>query len=223
MQDSGDESITVYTKSAAALKKEYADVQLDTGEFQRKLTRCSLDACRGTCCYGGVKVDEEAAEILEQLAKERVSDFREIGLSLPELVVESTEWHGVAGNITALRPFPFRELVRDYPAHFDDTACVFLLDDSRCALQVLGELDGKHPWYYKPFSCSLLPIKIYNGEIHLFDYHSDPFRFPDYDGFISRTFCGRTSECGQPALITLKAELERLGRLLGRDLIKELD
>jgi hypothetical protein len=217
-----DSRPTVFSKSAAILKEQYADAKFDFAEFQRELTRCSLSTCRGMCCYGGVKVDDETATVLQQLAIERVSDFRNMGLSLPELVVESTEWHGVAGNITALKPFPFNSLVANYPKHFDQTACVFLLDDSRCGLQVLGELDGKHPWYYKPFSCWLLPIKIYDGEIHLFDYDSDPFRFPDYDGFISSIHCGRTSECGKPAVITLRAELEFLGQLLGRDLIREL-
>jgi hypothetical protein len=128
----------------------------------------------------------------------------------------------VPGNITALKSFPFQEMLPEYPQHFDQTACVFLLDDSHCGLQVLGQLDGKHPWYYKPFSCWLLPIKMYNGEIHLFDYYGDPFRFPDYDGFFACIFCGRTSECGQPAAITLRVELEFLGRLLDRDLLAEL-
>jgi hypothetical protein len=217
-----DDSLTVFSKSAIILKKEYANAKFDFTEFQRKLTRCSLNTCRGMCCYGGVKVDDETATVLQQLATERASDFRAMGLSLPELVVKATEWHGVRGNITALKPFPFRELVDEYPKHFDQTACVFLLNDSRCGLQALGEMDGKHPWYYKPFSCWLLPIKIYDGEIHLFDYDSDPFRFPDYDGFFSRIFCGRTEECGQPAAIALRPELEFLGRLLDRGLVAEL-
>ena len=217
-----DDSLTAFSKSAAILKEQYAAANFQFNEFQRKITRCSLSTCRGMCCYGGVKVDDETAAVLQRLAIERASDFRDMGLSLPELVVEATEWRGAPGNITVLKPFPFRELVREYPKHFDETACVFLLDDSRCGLQVLGELDGKHPWYYKPFSCWLLPIKIYDGEVHLFDYDSDPFRFPDYDGFISRIFCGRTEECGHPAAIALQPELEFLGRLLDRDLVAEL-
>jgi hypothetical protein len=175
------------------------------------------------CCYGGVSVDDDTAEVLQRLSVERGSDFRAMGLTLPESVVTSSEWQGVVGNITALKPRPFRSLVAEYPAHFEETACAFLLDDGRCGLQVLAEIDGKHPWYYKPFSCWLLPIKICNGKIHLFDYATDPFRFPDYDGFISRTFCGRTADCGQPAAEVLKPELEFLGRLLHRDLIGEIE
>ena len=92
-----------------------------------------------------------------------------MGLELPEAVVAPTEWHGTVGNITALKTFAFRSLDENYPAHFDETACVFLLDDARCGLQVLAGRDGKHPWYYKPLSCWLLPIKISDSEIHLYD------------------------------------------------------
>ena len=74
-----------------------------------------------------------------------------------------------------------------------------------------------------PISCWLLPIKISNSEIHLYDYTSDPFRFPDYDGFVSCTSCGQTSPCGLPAAEVLKPELEFLGQLLHRDLINEVN
>src|SRR3981081_4612673 len=81
-----------------------------------------------------------------------------MGLELPEKVVAPTESHRIAGNITALKPRPFRSLVENYPAHFDETVCVFLLEDARCGLQVLADRDATHLWYYKPFSCWLLPF-----------------------------------------------------------------
>jgi hypothetical protein len=52
---------------------------------------------------------------------------------------------------------------------------------------------------------------------------TDPFRFTDCDGFISRTFCGRTSQCGQTAAEVLKLELVFLGQLLKPDLISEVN
>jgi hypothetical protein len=174
------------------------------------------------CCYGGVSVDKDTADVIQKLATERKSDFKKMGLDLPEAVVAPTEWHGVVGNITALKPRPFRSMVEGYPNHFDETACVFLMEDARCGLQVLSEIDGKHPWYYKPFSCWLLPIKIWEGEIRLFNKESDPFLYPGYTGFISCILCGRTDESGSPASELLKPELEYLGKILGRDLIEEL-
>jgi hypothetical protein len=174
------------------------------------------------CCYGGVSVDNDTAEVLQRLATERKSDFQKMGLDLPNPVVAPTEWHGVKANITALKPRNFRSRVKDYPAHFDETACAFLMEDARCGLQVLAEMDGKHPWYYKPFSCWLLPIKLWKGAIRLFDKITDPFLYPDYPGFISCIHCGRTDESGAPASELLTPELEYLGKLLNRDLIGEL-
>lgn len=214
-------TITVFRGSEIALRKQYGNAPLDPEEFQHKVSRCSLASCRGTCCYGGVRVDEGTAEVLQQLSHDRASDFRKMGLSLPSAVVERTEWQGVPGTITVLKPFPFRSLVAEYPAHFTETACTFLMDDGRCGLQVLADMDGKHPWYYKPFSCWLLPIKLWNYEIRLFNKETDPFRFLGYDGFISQTFCGRTSECGLPAVQVLEPELSYLGQILNRDLMKE--
>jgi hypothetical protein len=213
--------VTAFAKSAEALRRRYGNVSLNASEFNRKLTRCSL-SCKGMCCYGGVSVDNDTADVLQNLARERKSDFQEMGLDLPDPVVAPTEWHSIMGNITGLKPRDFRTRVKDYPAHFDETACVFLMEDARCGLQVLAQNEGKHPWYYKPFSCWLLPIKLWDGAIRLFDRMTDPFIYPDYPGFISRTFCGRTDEKGVPASELLTPELEYLGEILNRDLIGEL-
>jgi hypothetical protein len=146
-----------------------------------------------------------------------------MGLNLPEKVIEKSEWNGIKGVKTSVRPFPFRSLVKDYPTHFNETACVFLLEDGRCGLQILSEQEGKHPWYYKPFTCWLQPIKLTDSTIRLYDETSDPNKLPNYDGFVIRTFCGRTETCGRPAAEVLKEELDFLGKLLGRDLLSELE
>jgi hypothetical protein len=112
--------------------------------------------------------------------------------------------------------------LEDYPVHFNETACVFLLNDGRCGLQILSERDGKHPRYYKPFTCWLQPIKLSDSAVRLYDETTDPNKLPDYDGFVIRTFCGRTEECGQPAAEVLKEEIDFLGDLLDRDLLAEV-
>jgi hypothetical protein len=214
-------TVTAFRDSEIALREQYGSARLNAKEFQRKISRCSLASCKGTCCYGGVRVDDDTARVLQQLSHDRASAFRKIGLNLPSNVVARTEWRGTVGNITVLKPFPFRSLVPKFPAHFDETACTFLLDDGRCSLQVLAGLDDKHPWYYKPFSCWLLPIKLWKTEIRLFNKETDPFRFLDYDGFISQTFCGQTAKCGLPAVQVLEPELTYLGHILNRDLVSE--
>ena len=214
--------LTAFEESETTLRERLQHVGLNPQEFQRKLARCSLGNCRGMCCYGGVAVDDRTGAVLQKLSAERAADFRDMGLELPETIVNRTEWGGVPCNITALKPRSFRAALANYPEHFEETACAFLMDDARCGLQVLADLDGKHQWYYKPFSCWLLPIKILNDEIHLYDYETDPFRFPNYDGFVSRICCGRTRENDLPAAEVLQPELEFLGQILDRDLISEV-
>lgn len=209
--------VTVFAAAEAALRDRLKTASIDAREFRRRLTCCSLADCRGVCCYDGVPVDDDTAGVVQWLSKERAADFQEMGLSLPNEVIVDNEWHGVVSKKTAVRPFPFRSLVRDYPDHFADTACVFLLDDGRCGLQVLAERDGEHPWYYKPIGCWLHPIKITGSAIRLYDEASDPDRRPGYDGFACRTFCGRTASDGCPAAELLKEELQYLGRILNRD------
>jgi hypothetical protein len=217
-----NEGLTAFHRAERSLRERCADARLNAGEFQRKLSRCSLATCRGTCCYDGIPVDEDTASVLTQLAAERAASFADIGLELPEAVIVDSEWRGATGRKTAVKPFPFRSAVSDFPRHFNETACIFLLDDGRCGLQVIATGEGKHPWYYKPFACWLHPIKLSAAGIRLYDEATDPDRFPGYDGFACRTHCGRASSSGAAAAQVLGEELEFLGKLLGRDLLREL-
>lgn len=223
MDNNGDRTsghLTAFAGAEAALAESCAAAPVDSAAFRRKLSRCSLHRCHGTCCYDGVHVGDDTAAVLQRLADQRADEFREMGLRLPDAVIVHEQWRGSEPSAkTAVKPFPFKSVVEDYPAHFNDTACVFLLEDARCGLQVLAERDGKHPWYYKPFSCWLHPISVSASEITLPDDQTDPHRFPDYDGFASKTFCGRTCDGGQPAAEVLRAELEFLGHLLHRDIL----
>jgi hypothetical protein len=225
MRDQDDQSgddLTAFKTAQLSLRKRLGAARVDPAEFQRKITRCSLSKCRGMCCYDGASVDTDTAAEIQRLASERASEFETMGLSLPDAVIVNSEWNGVVGTKTATKPFPYRSLVDGYPKHFNETACVFLLEDGRCGLQILSESDGKNPWYYKPFTCWLQPIKLTDTDIRLYDEATDPYRFPDYDGFVIRTFCGRTEQCGQPAAEVLKEEIDFLGKLLDRDLSAEV-
>lgn len=46
------------------------------------------------------------------------------------------------------------------PTHYGRSACVFLRDDSKCALQMAGDANGLHPWRFKPFYCILHPLDL---------------------------------------------------------------
>jgi hypothetical protein len=215
-------ALTAFTTSQKTLRNKLASATIGRTEFARKIKRCSLDSCRGMCCYDGASVDAATATKIQKVSDQHRPRFSSMGLSLPDVVIEKNEWNGVVGFRTAVRPFTFRSQVENFPEHFNETACVFLLDDGRCGLQVLSEQDGKHPWFYKPFTCWLQPIKLTDDAIRLYDEESDPNKLPNYDGFVIRTCCGRNEPNGRPAAEVLREELEFLSKLLDRDLLAEL-
>ena len=206
---------TAFPATERALRAALAGAELDASSFERRLAPCDLARCGGTCCHDGVHVNPEVALVLENLARREGEFFRAVGLNLPDPVVVEEETEEGRVRRTALRPRPFHALVEDYPPHFADTACAFLTEDALCGLQLLAEARGKHPWHYKPMACWLHPISISPERIELHDEGSDPYR----GGFTTQTHCGRTAACGRPAREVLRAELEFLGEVLGRDLL----
>jgi hypothetical protein len=218
-------SLTAFARAEADLRGRLASASVDAASFNRPLSRCSLAHCRGMCCYDGVYVSDDEAEVIQALATREGEFFRAQGLELPEQVIVDGEWEGVvAGKKTAVVSHPFSREVPGFPKHFNDTACVFHMDDGRCALQVLSEAHGRHPWYYKPLTCWLHPISIAPGEggqgavVLLESVESDPYRVPGYDGYAAYTFCGRTDPCGQPASSVLDDEITFLSAIVGRNL-----
>jgi hypothetical protein len=198
---------------------------VDAESFRRPLSRCEISACRGMCCYDGVYVDREAAAVIERVASEHAGFFAGLDLQLPDQVIVEGDWAWKRGGLkTAVRHRPFSTIVEGFPAHFTDTACVFLAGDGRCSLQLLSAHLGRHPWYYKPMKCWQHPMTL-EGEaeavLRLHSDRTDPYRLPGYEGFVSRIFCGRTCPGGAPASVVLADELAFLSRIVGRDLLAE--
>ena len=225
-------SYSAYGATLSSLRALVRDLEIDHQALWRHLQPCDLGRCRGTCCHDGVYLDPDEAPVLEALVDQARSEIESTGVSLPESPIVSGSWRGtVSGPKTATRPEPMAERAEAYPAHFPDTACVFLLPDARCALQQLAVDRGLDPWYYKPATCWLHPLSIEAplrpggpSRLTLHTPQSDPQRLPDYDGFTSRTPCGTIrTDSGRPAWQVLRAELDRLGRIGGRDLIGEIE
>jgi hypothetical protein len=224
-----EEPYTAFPHHEAGLKETLAGARLDRPSFARPLSRCRIESCRGMCCYDGVYVDESTAEVLRRVAREEAPFFRDLGLSLPPEVIVQGEWEGlVSGLKTAVVPRPFSAEVDGFPAHFEDTACVFLLPDGRCSLQALSLARGRHPWYYKPSTCWLHPITIEPATddagptVRLESEATDPYRQADYPGYAPQTFCGRFGPAGRPGSEVLAPELAFLGAIAGRDFLAEL-
>ena len=220
-----DVSLTGYPLSEKRLRQNLSKVVLDLKAFEQKLIRCELSSCRGMCCYDGVYVDEDAASAIQKLAEEEADFFEGLGLNLPEHVIIKGTWEGLSGLKTAVREHPFSAEISDYPAHFNNTSCVFRLQDGRCSLQLLSVERGFHRWYFKPFSCWLHPIHIsYKAgipRINLYSRETDPNHLENYDGFVSKTKCGAVRECGEKAHQVLREELEYLGKITDQDLLSQ--
>jgi len=117
--------------------------------------RCRLTECRAACCLHGVWLDwEEWQEILLYAP-----------LIIPHMPVDLNDPRGWVDGRIEDDPFtPSRRVIhsRVLPdaSHYGGTACVFLRDDYKCALQVAGEQAGLHPWRFKPFYCILHPLDL---------------------------------------------------------------
>jgi len=168
-------SLTAFPDTEKWLREACADAELDKPAFQRRLARCDLVGCRGMCCYDGVYVDGNTAEVLQRISQERAADFEEIGVTLPGAVITEGIWRDHSSGLkTATKPVDMRSKVSGFPGHFDDTSCVFRADDGRCSLQTLGAKTGHHPWFYKPVVCWLHPINVSPERITI--YHENTIR-----------------------------------------------
>lgn len=208
--------LTAFPEMEAELRLRLARAPVRVDSFTRKIARCSTASCLGMCCYDGIYLSRDEPEVLREVSVRHAEFFASIGVALPA---------EVAAEKTATRARPFSVLVEGFPAHFKDTACVFLTGDGLCSLQMLSESLGLHPWFYKPAGCWLHPLALSDADgpaILLDSRETDPFRDAGYDGYVDSTHCGRTCQSGNPGWEVLSTELAFLGRIIGRDLADEI-
>jgi len=225
-QENDEAGVTAYAEEEADLRRRMEGGSVDAGSFRRPVARCEIAACRGMCCYDGVYVSRGSAAVIERVAMRHAEFFAGLDLQRPDRVIVEGSWPWKPGGLkTAVTHRGFSTAVNGFPSHFSDTACVFLTRDGHCALQLLSVHLGRHPWYYKPVKCWMHPITL-EGDARavllLHDARTDPYRFPGYDGFVSRIFCGKTCAGGAPASVVLADELTFLSRIVGRDLVAEV-
>ena len=131
------------------------------------MQRCKLDECRAACCLHGVWVD--LVEVREILAQARL-----IKAHLPHERRNPQEWfegrqetdqYSLSGEVR-------HTTVVEDASHYGGTACIFLRDDHKCALQTAGEAAEARPWGFKPFYCILHPLTLdEEGRITLDETH----------------------------------------------------
>src|SRR5262245_8496096 len=193
------DTLTAFPATERAYREAVAVRQVDRASFDRPLARCDLARCRGSCCATGVAVNDETAAVLRRLVARERDWFRSIGIDLPDDVIASPpEAIALGQGRTALAPRQFHGTVDGFADHFPDAACVFLLGDGRCSLQVLSVVRGHHPWYFKPMPCWLHPIIVSDEAVTVPDEQADHLPGHEGEGFVTSTLCGRTSACGRP-------------------------
>jgi hypothetical protein len=119
------------------------------------MQRCKLLECRGACCLYGVWVGLKEKQMILEHA-EIIRPYLRPAYEGPQTWFE-----------TIVEEDPFIEggqvihtkLVVD-PQHYGGSACVFLGQDFKCALQVASEKMNRHPWFLKPFYCVLHPLDL---------------------------------------------------------------
>lgn len=119
------------------------------------MQRCVLRQCRGACCLHGVWIDSAERDTL-------LANADLIAPHLPPALQDPAAWFdgreeadefSASGRVVHSNVLPDR-------AHYGGTACVFLREDYKCALQVAGQAAGLHPWHFKPFYCILHPLDL---------------------------------------------------------------
>jgi hypothetical protein len=119
------------------------------------MQRCKLSECRGACCLHGVWID--TAEQDDLLAHAGL-----IAPHLPEALRDPLAWFDGRSETDEFSPSGqvVHSTVLPDRGHYGGTACLFLLEDYKCALQVAGQAAGLHPWRFKPFYCILHPLDL---------------------------------------------------------------
>jgi hypothetical protein len=158
------------------------------------MQRCKLHECRGACCLHGVWID--LAERDDLLANAEL-----IAPHLPAALHDPRAWFDGREEADEFSPSGrvAHSTVMPDPDHYGGTACIFLREDYKCALQVAGQAAGLHPWRLKPFYCILHPLDLdEEGRITL----DETSALMGEEGS-----CLRPAESSLPLLETFEAEL----------------
>lgn len=216
------EGLTAFEATGRLLGRQIREAAVDHAAFERPLKVCELARCRATCCHDGVILGEEEVRVIGELVESEGEQLQDLGWEGGAWLEEREgKWK------TRTRAAEPVELADDFPEHFPKTRCVFLDGEHRCVLQRLSVQEGRPPWYWKPVSCWMQPIRLEGraGERPVLTVPGaadDPRRRDGYPGFSSCTPCGREEAGGEKAGVVLRSELEMMGALAERDLVKEV-
>ncbi|HPE74765.1 MAG TPA: AAA family ATPase [Draconibacterium sp.] len=170
-----------------------------------KLVRCNFKSCEARCCYDGVYLENGEEEMIKDVVVMYPSYFKH----LPETFIVDGKWNSVVGRKTNVRPHIY--MSPDFPTHFNQTRCVFALEDGACSLQKASMNETGNPWTYKPKACKVHPLQTKKGE-----FFAPPISIEkdkndvgiNYPGYVSYTPCGVNRTDGENWLKALEDEIQ---------------
>ena len=220
-------SYTAFPKVENALKSGIKTI--DSKAFiETKIGSCAqlFHQCFGMCCSLYVGITSQEKEVYEDLVKNKKHLFDSINIKLPKKIIATDTERKIFFIYKKHRGFKqllniilkmlsssnkFSILNINLFRDFSHT-CVFSMPDGACSLQKIAELEGKHPWFYKPVNCWKYPLKIdSNGVLSVYNTNANTF-FP----------CHMKSNKNYSSYKVLKDEINFLGKIIKIDILKEV-
>ena len=138
--------------------------------------------CEAWCCYDGVYLKEDD----ERRIREVVENNKEFFSFLPKDYIVYGKWENLMeGKKTNTKPKKYNN--SNYPKHFNQTTCVFCVDN-KCMLQEFAISNGESGWKYKPKTCCSFPLQKKEGKYYepnaVDDYCNIGEKYPGYVSFL---------------------------------------
>ena len=203
--------------------------KIDSKTFNEiKIGSCAklFHQCFGMCCSLYVGITSQEKEVYEDLVKNKKHLFDSINIKLPKKIIATDTERNIFFIYKKHRGFKqllniilkilsssdkFSILNMNLFRDFSHT-CVFAMPDGTCSLQKIAELEGKHPWFYKPINCWKYPLKIdSNGVLSVYDTNVKTF-FP----------CNMECNKNYRSWEVLKDEIEFLSQIIQIDILKKV-
>ena len=221
-------SMTAFPDIEEALKSKIKNI--DSKAFHKtKIGSCTklFHQCFGMCCSLYVGITFQEKEIYENLIKTKKHLFDSINIKLPKKIITVDKEKNICFLLKKHRGFKqLLNIVQKILSSSEKLSildiqlfrkfshtCVFSMPDGSCSLQKVSELDGKHPWFYKPINCWKYPLKIdSDGVLGIYGTNINTF-------FPCNMPCNKNDTCSE----TLKNEINFLGRIINLDILKEIN
>ena len=145
--------------------------------------------CEAWCCYDGVYLTKQDELKINKVVLNNKTFFSFLP---PDYIVDGS-WEGImSGRKTNVKPKQYK--LKNYPKHFNNTCCVFLVDN-KCMLEEFAVKNNEQPWKYKPHTCCLFPLQKHGKGYVIPSKTADSCNIGEhYPGYVSCLPCYKLTE-----------------------------